>query len=749
MELSWIGLLVPLTVLLVVYIQKIINNWIIKVKSEKATISDFRGKKLSEMIKGIKMVKFDAIENIVYKRLEKIRAKEKSMIFKIFSLEGLTLCFSQFLPMANCLICFWIFETFSEKSLTSAQVYSLLATFGCIAEPIRHAIYTIGLIINGKIAGKRIGKLNRLEKMKKMEDSENLGKGEILIENGIFCYGDESIDNIFKEENKQLRVETSEKIVLKNINLRIKSGEFVAVIGKVASGKSSLGLALMNEMVRKQGRIEKKGQFAFIPQEAFLLNDTLKGNILFGSEFNRKRYLESVKFSELERDIEILPGGDLTQIGERGINLSGGQKQRVAIARAYYSNSDIFIIDDALSALDTHVGKKVMENLFLKKMKEKTRILITHKLDVLSKVDRVLIMKDGEIIQDGSYEKIRKSEEFKELKEEEEFNNEQEESDEFGEELKLTKNISNISVEKIFRDTEEKLQKEKSFRPLNENKIHKINKEEKKNKGLIKKTIVKFYIENAGNINSTLVLFSFMISVSAKIFTDLFIGKWMKNSSTGTNHNSYPLIYLSLIIGVFILYFIRTTYYSHVVTKATLNLFKKLIKNILRRPLSFFDTTPSGQIMNRCIQDIEDTDYMLPKCMENFLITSAEFLGIFVFLALVSPVHITLGAVYFGVGYKILVKNMKTNIEILRMNKIAKSPLISLASEMINGVVSIRQYGKEKFMWKKFKERLDLYTVLLGHQLFGTCWMSVRIRHLSFFAVTAVISSLTANKYFK
>lgn len=169
--------------------------------------------------------------------------------------------------------------------------------------------------------------------------------------------------------------------MLKNINIEFNSGEFSAIVGKVGSGKTSLLLALMKEMSITKGKVSKNGTFAYINQEAFLLNDSLKNNILFGKEYNQEKYEKILDICQLRPDIEMLPGGDETEIGENGINLSGGQKQRVSIARAVYSDRDIYIIDDCLSALDAYVGKAILDGVFKEYLKGKTRIMVTHLLN--------------------------------------------------------------------------------------------------------------------------------------------------------------------------------------------------------------------------------------------------------------------------------------------------------------------------------------------------------------------------------
>lgn len=198
--------------------------------------------------------------------------------------------------------------------------------------------------------------------------------------------------------------DTKEKI-LKNINIIIKRGLSTAIVGPVGSGKSSLISAFLGEMEKLSGEINVDGKIAYVPQQAWIQNATLQDNILFGRPYNKKLYEQVLHACALVSDLAILPGGDQTEIGEKGINLSGGQKQRVSLARAVYSGAEIYIFDDPLSAVDSHVGKHIFENVMSEEgmLKGKTRFLVTHALYYLPKVDEIYVMMNGEISESGTY----------------------------------------------------------------------------------------------------------------------------------------------------------------------------------------------------------------------------------------------------------------------------------------------------------------------------------------------------------
>lgn len=196
-----------------------------------------------------------------------------------------------------------------------------------------------------------------------------------------------------------------ETTTLKNINMTVKKGNLTAVVGSVGSGKTSLISSLLGEMEKVKGNANIDGTVAYVPQQAWIQNATLKDNILFGRSLDQKRYDTVIEACALTQDLAMLPGGDRTEIGEKGINLSGGQKQRISLARAVYSGADIYLFDDPLSAVDSHVGKHIFDNVFGESglLKGKTRLLVTHAVVYLPKVDEIYVMVNGEITESGSY----------------------------------------------------------------------------------------------------------------------------------------------------------------------------------------------------------------------------------------------------------------------------------------------------------------------------------------------------------
>jgi ABC-type multidrug transport system fused ATPase/permease subunit len=196
---------------------------------------------------------------------------------------------------------------------------------------------------------------------------------------------------------------------LEAVDLDVKKGSLVAVVGAVGSGKSSLMSAILGDMSKTAGRVNVLGHLAYVPQQAWIQNMSLKDNILFDKDYKESKYRKTLEACALTADLEILASGDSTEIGENGINLSGGQKQRVSLARAVYSDADIYLLDDPLSAVDAHVGKHIFENVIGSEkgiLKGHTRILVTHSVSFLERMDKIIVLRDGKIAERGSYEEL-------------------------------------------------------------------------------------------------------------------------------------------------------------------------------------------------------------------------------------------------------------------------------------------------------------------------------------------------------
>jgi ATP-binding cassette, subfamily C (CFTR/MRP), member 1 len=354
-------------------------------QGKQMKIKDERLKLMNEILSGMKVIKLYAWEESFEKQIHGIRSNEIKYLRKAAVINSITDMIWSLAPFLVSLFSFMTF-VYTGGVLTPEIAFVSMALFNIIRLPMTVFPVALNFVMIAFVSVQRISKfLSSQEIVNYVTNESNVNT--VQIDDGTFSWG-------------------NDQPTLKSINLRVPKGNLVAVVGSVGSGKSSLISAILGEMEKVQGTVNVDGRIAYISQQAWIQNATVRDNILFGKPFNKKQYEEVITACALKSDLEMLPGGDQTEIGEKGINLSGGQKQRISLARAVYSNAEFYIFDDPLSAVDSHVGKHIFENVISTEagvLKGKTRFLVTHGISFLPKVDEIFVMVDGQISEKGSF----------------------------------------------------------------------------------------------------------------------------------------------------------------------------------------------------------------------------------------------------------------------------------------------------------------------------------------------------------
>lgn len=347
---------------------------------------DERLKFMNEILSGIKVIKLYAWEKCFEKIVQTIRLNEIKTLWKAARWEAVTFFAWGLAPYLVSLASFTTFVMIDEENvLTPSRTFVSLSLFNILRMPMAMFPMMISLAMQALVAVNRINDYLNSPEIAKDSVSHEKDENAIKVKGGQFSWGGDPI--------------------LSDINFSIPKGKLWAVVGSIGSGKSSLVSALLGEMNRMSGHVNTDGSLAYVPQVAWIQNCTLMDNILFGQELKSKHYKKVIETCALKTDIEILAGGDQTEIGEKGINLSGGQKQRISLARAVYRNADIYLFDDPLSAVDAHVGKHIFDNIIGNDgvLCNKTRLLITHALSFLPQVDNIIVLQNGKISEMGTY----------------------------------------------------------------------------------------------------------------------------------------------------------------------------------------------------------------------------------------------------------------------------------------------------------------------------------------------------------
>ncbi|CAG8541938.1 7652_t:CDS:2, partial [Acaulospora colombiana] len=382
-----------------------IMQTLVSKRRKAAKMTDERVKTTQEVLQGIRMVKYYAWEESFLNNIEKLRIKETGYIRTLLVV-----------PVFASILSFVIFVLVGGV-LTPDIVFTSLALFSVVRFPLKLFPMVVAGITDAWVAFDRIQQLLMAEELEYLPPIDLTSDFAIMVTDGEFLWEmtPSTSDDIKtpltdKEEVVEYSPSTisadDKKIRLSNINIRIKRGAHVAVVGSVGAGKSSLLSALIGEMKKIKGEVIFGGSVGYCSQNAWLRNATIRDNILFGRAFDEKKYKKIIKDCFLEPDLKLFPAGDMTEIGEKGINLSGGQKQRISIARAVYFDADIVLLDDPLSSVDAHVSNHLFTQCIQGALSEKTVILVTHQLNILSQVDHILCMENGRIVDQGTYEEL-------------------------------------------------------------------------------------------------------------------------------------------------------------------------------------------------------------------------------------------------------------------------------------------------------------------------------------------------------
>uniref|UniRef100_A0A672LN94 ABC-type glutathione-S-conjugate transporter n=1 Tax=Sinocyclocheilus grahami TaxID=75366 RepID=A0A672LN94_SINGR len=574
--------------------------------------------------------------------------------------------------------------------------------------------------------------------------------------------------------------------VLKNVSLDIKPGRLVAVVGAVGSGKTSLISALLGELHSLKGCINIKGSVAFVPQQAWIQNATLKDNVLFGSDVNEERYRSVVEGCALGPDLDLLPGRDQTEIGEKGINLSGGQKQRVSLARAVYSSADVYLLDDPLSAVDSHVGKHLFERVIGPKglLKDKTRILVTHGISFLPYVDEIVVLVNGVVSEVGSYDGLRASKgafsEFLETYGKDESSN-----------ANANKGLSPIQHVHFLMTTTDfiagvhfcmhqdcfiyiffvfsvSLRKNSSVRSKKDSgdkKGQRLIEKEAMETGRVKFSVYLQYLRSMGWCLVTWSFLFYFIQNVAIIGQNLWLSDWTDDSVEYFNI-TYPNHIRDTRIGVFgalgvaqvmvclslsgFLVFLGTILLADGSISASRTLHTSLLSNILKVPMVFFDTTPSGRIVNRFAKDIFTVDEMIPMSFRSWILCLLGVLGTLFVICLATPIFTAVVVPMAVIYYFVQRFYVATSRQLRRLDSVSRSPIYSHFGETVSGLSVIRAYGHQQRFLKQNEDTIDQNLKSVYPWIVSNRWLAMRLESLGnlvvfFSALFAVISRGSLN----
>ncbi|XP_035749279.1 canalicular multispecific organic anion transporter 2 [Egretta garzetta] len=754
---------------------------------EQMRHKDSRIKLMNEILGGIKVLKLYAWEPSFSEKVLEIRKNELRVLKKSAYLNSLSTFAWISAPFLVALTTFAVYVSVDEKNILDAEkAFVSLSLFNILKFPLNMLPQVISNIAQTSVSLKRIQQfLSHDELDPNCVETKMIAPGNaISVTNATFSWG------------KEL------KPSLKDINMLVPSGALVAVVGHVGCGKSSLVSALLGEMEKLEGEVAVKGSVAYVPQQAWIQNATLKDNILFGQAPNEQKYQNVLEACALKTDLEVLPGGDQTEIGEKVIffffpsqtclviPVLSKERVLVSLARAVYSNSDIYLLDDPLSAVDSHVAKHIFDKVIGPDgvLKGKTRILVTHGISFLPQVDHIVVLVDGKISEMGSYQDLLKQNkafaEFlrnyaldEDIEEDEPTMLEEEEvllaEDTLSIHTDLADNepVTNEVRKQFLRQlsvisseggecpnkmsTKRRVCEKKPAEPPlpRKNPNEKLIQAETTETGTVKLTVFWQYMKAVSPVLSLVICFLYCCQNAAAIGANVWLSDWTNEPViNGTQHNTAMRIgvyaALGLLQGLIVLICSFTLAMGGINAARTLH--AALLENKFHTPQSFYDTTPTGRIINRFSKDIYVIDEVIPPTILMFLGTFFTSLSTMIVIIASTPlfavVIVPLAILYFFVQRFYVA----TSRQLKRLESVSRSPIYSHFSETVSGASVIRAYRRVKSFVDISDLKMDENQKSYYPGIVSNRWLGVRVEFVGncvvlFAALFAVIGKNSLN----
>ncbi|VAI82602.1 unnamed protein product [Triticum turgidum subsp. durum] len=682
-----------------------------KFQSKLMEAQDVRLKAMTESLVHMKVLKLYAWEAHFKKVIEGLREVEYKWLsaFQLRRAYNSVLFWSSpvLVSAATFLTCYLL-----KTPLDASNVFTTVATLRLVQDPVRSIPDVIAVVVQAKVAFTRISKF-----LDAPELNRQIGKK--------YCV---SIDYPIAMNSCGFSWDGNpSRPILKNINLTIKTGEKVAICGEVGSGKSTLLAAVLGEVSKTEGTIQVCGKIAYVSQTAWIQTGTVQDNILFGSLMDKQMYEETLARCSLVKDLEMLPFGDLTQIGERGVNLSGGQKQRIQLARALYQNADIYLLDDPFSAVDAHTATSLFNDYVMGILSDKTVLLVTHQVDFLPVFDSILLMLDGEVIRSAPYQDLLADcQQFMDLVN-------------AHNDTVSDSNLSSMASQRVMEIPRKETgdirgnRYTEAVKPSPVDQLIKREERESGDTGL--KPYMLYLRQNKGFLYASLSVICHIIFLAGQISQN----SWMAANVQNARVSTLKLISVYIVIGICTIFFVlsRSLFLVVLGVQTSRSLFSQLLNSLFRAPMTFFDSTPLGRILSRVSSDLSIIDLDVPFAFMFTFSASLTAYSNLVVLAVVTwqVLFVSLPMIFLAI--RLQRYYLASAKELMRINGTTKSALANHLGESISGVITIRAFEEQDRFFAQNLELVDKNASPYFYNSAATEWLIQRLETMS----AAVLSS--------
>ncbi|XP_053195402.1 ATP-binding cassette sub-family C member 12 [Scomber japonicus] len=746
------------TYLIFIPIQFILAKLINIFRWKAIVITDSRVRTMNEILNSIKLIKMYAWEESFEKKIAELRKHEKKQLQKAGYVQNANTSITSIIPTLATILTFTV-HTLLGLKLNTSDAFTTIAIFNSMRFCLALMPLCVKALAEAAVSISRLKKILLIQNPEPYLVQRKDSDSALVMKNATFSWTkpDSQPDPPLSTANdvKGNKVDTTSQDertealpTLRNISFTLPKGNLLGVCGNVGSGKTSLISSILEQMHLLRGSLVADGTFAYVSQQAWIFHGTVQENILMGEPFVQAKYDRVVDVCSLRADLKILPYGDQTEIGERGLNLSGGQKQRISLARAVYSNKDIFLLDDPLSAVDAHVGKHIFEECIKKELQGKSIILVTHQLQYLEFCDDILVLEEGEIQEAGNHQTLMTANRrYAQLisnyqMEQSKTQREEEETPPLDpaqlNEVELRDRADSGIVNPAFDMSDEK----DDGKAANQKSVGEGNQlvsQESSSEGAVSWRIYHQYCQAAGGYFITfLTILNVVLMIGSTAFSNWWLSYWLGQGDGSTNRTTtdqgdvsqnpdlhfYQMIYGVMVIVMLALATIKCFFYTHVTLNASCKFHDNMFRKIITSPMSFFDTTPTGRVLNRFAKDQEEVDSVLPLNMDPFLQFSLLVTFTIIIISSVFP-PMLVAVVVIGALFTLILFIFQRSVrEMKRMENISRSPCISLTASTLQGLSTIHAYNVRDSHIKLFKSLNDINSnhFLLFHS--GTRWLS-------------------------